>query len=95
MGNLDGMGQAVVTFVPPFHGTSLDRIYIQAATSPVPNFVPLQVAPGTVLVNGDLSGLAAAGLTGPAGPEGPAGAAGAVGPEGPVGPMRAAGGRGC
>ncbi len=26
MGNLDGMGQAVVTFVPPFHGTSLDRI---------------------------------------------------------------------
>jgi hypothetical protein len=90
MGNLDGMGQAVVTIVPPFYGTSLDRIYIQAATSPAPNFVPLQVAPGNVLVNADLSGLVAAGLTGPAGPEGPAGAPGAVGPAGaagPVGPM--------
>ncbi len=85
MGNLDGSGRAVVNVVPPFVGSSLDRYYIQAVTSTVPNFVPLQVAPGNVVVNGDLAGLAASGLVGPAGPTGPAGAQGPAGPAGATG----------
>ena len=72
MGNLDGNGQAVVQILPPFQGTALDRYYIQVATSPVPNFSPLELATGNVLVNGDLAGLVAAGTPGPQGPEGPA-----------------------
>ncbi len=97
MGNLDGSGHAVVNVVPPFVGSSLDRYYIQAVTSTVPNFVPLQVAPGNVVVNGDLAGLAASGLVGPAGPAGaqgpagPAGATGAAGPQGPAGSQGPAG----
>ena len=85
LGVIDGSGRAVVSIAPPFLGTSLDRYYIQAVTSPSPNFVPLEVAPGNVLVNADLKGLAAAGVAGPAGPQGPAGAAGAAGPMGPQG----------
>ena len=90
MGNLDGNGQAAVNVVPPFLGSALDRYYIQAVTSTVPNFVPLQAAPGIVLVNGDLAGIAASGVAGPAGPagpEGPVGPAGAAGPAGPAGPQ--------
>ncbi len=90
MGNLDGEGRAEVHIVPPFVGTSLDRIYIQAATSDNANFVPLEVAPGQVIINGDLAGLAAAGSAGsagPTGPEGPAGPAGPAGNDGAVGPM--------
>ncbi len=85
MGNLDGSGRAVLNIAPPFLGTSLDRYYIQAVTSTSPSFVPLEVAPGQVIVNGDLAGLAAAGLAGPAGPAGPAGDMGPAGPQGPVG----------
>jgi hypothetical protein len=106
MGNLDGTGRALVYVVPPFLGSSLDRYYIQAVVSPVPNFVPLQAAPGNVLVNGDLAGLAASGLAGPAGPAGaegptglmgpagPTGATGAQGPQGPAGATGAAGAQG-
>ena len=43
------------------------------------------MAPGNVLVNADLKGLAAAGLQGPAGPEGPAGPAGAAVPSARLG----------
>ncbi len=71
MGVIDGTGRAVVSIAPPFLGTSLDRYYIQAVTSPNSSFAPLEVAPGNVLVNADLKGLAAAGLAGPAGPQGP------------------------
>ena len=47
LGQLDGNGRAEVYIVPPFVGTSLDRYYIQAATSDNPtNFMPLEVAPG-------------------------------------------------
>jgi hypothetical protein len=77
-GVLDGTGRTVVTITPPFRFTSLDRYYIQAATSPSPSFIPLEVSAGRVLRNADL----VAGLTGPAGPTGPAGAAGPAGPTG-------------
>ena len=83
MGQLPMATQVVLSIVPPFVGSSLDRYYIQVATSASPNFAPLlQVAPGHVLVNGDLSALVPTGLVGPAGPEGPVGPAGADRPCG-------------
>jgi hypothetical protein len=83
--SLDNSGRAVVSVTPPFSGTELDRYYIQVATSPSPAFQPLRVSPGLVLLNADLSGLAAAVGAGPAGPAGPQGPAGVAGPQGPAG----------
>ncbi len=75
-------GQATVSVTPPFAGTTLDRYYVQAATSPSPSFTPLDASDGIVLRNGEL----VAGLTGPPGPEGPPGPQGPPGPSGPQGP---------
>ena len=70
MGQLTA-NQVLLAIVPPFVGSSLDRYYIQVATSASPNFAPLlQVAPGHVLVNGDLSSLAADRPGWPGGPRG-------------------------
>jgi hypothetical protein len=87
-GTLDGTGQVSVTITPPFLFTTLDRYYLQAAISPAPAFVPLDLSPGRVLRNGDLvAGLTGpAGATGPAGPAGAAGATGATGATGSTGP---------
>ena len=60
MSTLDANGRAVVSVTPPFAGTELDRYYLQVATSPSPAFQPLRVSTGAVLVNADLSALAAA-----------------------------------
>jgi len=88
-GVLDGTGQAVVNVVPAFLLTTLDRYYIQAATSPSPDFSSLQVTPGRVLRNGDLVGSlpGTIGAPGPPGPEGPQGPMGPLGPPGPQGPQ--------
>jgi hypothetical protein len=86
-GVLDGSGQAVVPFTPPFLGTTMDRCYLQAATSASANFLPLSLSAGVVLRNNDL----VSGLTGPAGPTGPAGLTGPSGPAGPAGPAGADG----
>src|SRR5262245_14488022 len=53
-GILDGSGQVTVTFTPPFRGSVLDRYYLQAATSPSPNFIPLAVSAGRIVRNADL-----------------------------------------
>jgi hypothetical protein len=88
-GQLDGSGQAVASGTPPFLFTTLDRYYLQAATSPSPSFVPVDLSPGRILRNGDVvSGIV--GPPGPPGPPGPAGAPGspgATGPQGPQGPQ--------
>ena len=89
-GTLDGTGQVVITIVPPFRGTVLDRYYLQAATSPSPSFVPLSVSSGLVVRNAVL----VTGLNGPPGPPGPAGATGPRGPEGLAGPAGATGAAG-
>jgi hypothetical protein len=86
IGAIDGTGRRVVTVTPPFVGTTLDRYYLQAATSASPAFIPPALSPGLVLRNADLlSGLGAMGPPGPAGPAGPTGPAGATGPPGPTG----------
>ena len=69
--------------VPPFMTTSLDRYYLQAATSPNADYLPPQVSPGRLILNADIAGN---GPAGPAGSEGPQGPAGPAGPEGPAGP---------
>jgi len=97
VGTLDGSGSAVVGVTPPFLGSELDRYYIQVATSPSPQFVPLQVAPGQVLLNGDLAPLASllgAAPQGPVGPQGPQGTAGATGVAGSAGTTGATGAAG-
>ncbi|MFN7979931.1 MAG: hypothetical protein U0P30_17500 [Vicinamibacterales bacterium] len=94
LSTLDGTGKAVVSVTPPFSGTELDRYYLQVATSPSPAFQPLKVSTGQVLVNADLSALAATVGQGPAGPQGPVGPAGAQGPAGPTGPTGATGAAG-
>ena len=67
-GVLNGSGVASIRVVPPFNGTVLDRYYLQAVTSPAPNFVPLEASPGRAVRNGDLiAGLAGAEATGPSG----------------------------
>ena len=94
---LDGTGQVVVSVIPPFHFTTLDRYYLQAATSPTIAFAPMALSPGRIVRNADLvDGLAGhkvpAGTAGPVGPVGPmgpiglTGATGAAGPSGPAGP---------
>jgi len=86
-GVLDGAGSAVVSITPPFRGTTLDRYYIQGATSPSNTFLPVAVTSGRVLRNLDL----VSGLSGPVGPAGPVGP---VGPAGPVGQTGATGATG-
>ncbi len=102
-GVFDGTGQVIVGVLPPFVGATTDRYYIQLATSPSPDFLPLALSSSQVLRNADLVGDIAqpgpqgpsgsAGATGPqgpigsTGPQGPAGPAGATGAEGPAGPQ--------
>lgn len=90
LGILDGSGQAVAAVIPPFLFTTLDRFYLQAATSPSPAFASIDLSPGRVLVNADLF----SGITGPPGPTGPQGPAGPAGPTGPAGPAGEPGSRG-
>ena len=90
-GVLDTTGTIVVNVVPPFMTTSLDRYYLQAATSPNPDYLPPQVSAGRLILNADISGNGPAGLDGSEGPQGPVGPAG---PEGPAGPAGAAGSAG-
>jgi hypothetical protein len=78
MGQLDGTGHAVASGTPPFLFTTLDRYYLQAATSPSPSFLPVDLSPGRILRNGDL----VSGIVGPPGPAGPPGPPGATGPQG-------------
>lgn len=92
-GALDGTGTAVVSFVPPFLFSTLDRYYLQAVTSPSAAFVPLSASAGLVLRNDDLlSGVT--GAPGPAGPSGPTGPQGPAGPQGTPGPPGATGSQG-
>jgi hypothetical protein len=95
-GVLDGTGRAVVSVAPAFLLTTLDRYYIQGATSTSPDFASLRVTQGRVLRNGDLVGslpgtIGAPGPPGPAGPIGPVGPPGSAGPPGPQGPQGAIG----
>jgi Collagen triple helix repeat (20 copies) len=83
-GVLDSNGRAVVNVVPAFLLTTLDRYYIQGATSTSPDFSSMQVTQGRVLRNGDLVG-SLPGTLGPPGPEGPPGPTGPPGPPGPQG----------
>jgi len=92
-GQLDGAGLAIVSGTPPFLFTTLDRYYLQAATSPSPSFLPVDLSPGRILRNADLIG-GLAGAPGPAGPPGPAGAEGPPGPPGPPGTTGATGATG-
>lgn len=90
-GVFDGTGTAVVSGVPPFQFTTLDRYYLQAVTSTSPAFNPPVASPRRIVRNADLvAGLSGPpgpqGETGPPGPSGPQGPAGAVGPAGPIGP---------
>jgi hypothetical protein len=86
-GALDGNGEASISIVPPFVGTVFDRYYVQAVTSPTPDFDPLEVSMPGIIRNGDL----VEGLEGPAGPPGPPGPEGAIGPQGLIGPAGPAG----
>ncbi len=95
-GVLDGTGTAVVSGVPPFRFTTLDRYYLQVVTSPSPAFDPLVASQGRIVRNGDLvTGLSGPpgpqGEMGPPGPAGPAGVAGPPGLTGPTGPAGVAG----
>lgn len=92
-GALDSTGGAVVSFVPPFLFSTLDRYYVQAVTSPSAAFVPLSASPGLVLRNDDLL-AGVTGPTGPPGPSGPPGPAGAQGAPGATGPPGAQGPQG-
>ncbi len=53
VGVLNGSGSAVVGVVPPFSGSSIDRYYVQGATSPSPSFVPVAVSASLILRNRD------------------------------------------
>jgi hypothetical protein len=90
-GVIDASGSVTVNVVPPFMTTSLDRYYLQAATSANSNFLPFSATPGQRILNADIAG---AGPEGPEGGEGPAGPAGPAGPEGPAGPAGPAGTQG-
>ncbi|HVG83491.1 MAG TPA: phage tail protein [Vicinamibacterales bacterium] len=85
-GQLDGAGLAIVSGTPPFLFTTLDRYYLQAATSPSPTFLPVNLSPGRIVRNADLIG-GLTGAQGPPGPPGPPGATGATGPPGSQGPQ--------
>lgn len=71
-GSLGSSGTTVVSVTPPFNGTILDRYYLQAVTSPSPNYAPPLPSPSAVVRNADL----VAGLNGPPGPQGPPGLSG-------------------
>src|SRR5690606_38136950 len=92
-GVFDGTGTAVVSGVPPFQFTTLDRYYLQAVTSPSSAFNPPAASPGRVVRNADL----VTGLSGPPGPQGemglprPPGPSGSAGPAGPIGEPGVAG----
>lgn len=86
VGTLDGAGTAAVQVLPPFRGTTLDRYYVQAATSPNAGFTPIQLSNGLVIRNADVTGNLV-GPPGPTGASGPAGPAGPAGPQGPAGPI--------
>lgn len=90
MGSIGGTGSVAVSFAPPFVGSTLDRYYVQAATSGSPAFIPIAVSASLVLRNNDVVG-GAIGPPGPAGPAGPAGATGPAGSLGPAGPTGATG----
>ncbi|MCC7179917.1 MAG: collagen-like protein [Acidobacteria bacterium] len=89
-GTLDGTGSATVGIAPPFVGTTLDRYYLQAVTSPSPSFLPPTGSLNAVIRNFDLVGDLQ-GPTGPAGPPGPPGDSGPAGPQGPTGTQGPAG----
>lgn len=79
----------------PFAVGGPERLFLQAASSPTPDFVAnlaqVTLSPGKVITNAALQ------QQGPAGPQGPAGtpgAAGAAGPAGPQGPQGAPGPQG-
>lgn len=93
LGTLDATGQAAVNVTPPFLFTTLDRYYLQAATSPSASFGTIVVSPGRVVRNADVVGnlVGGQGPQGAVGPQGPAGAVGAAGPQGPPGPQGAPG----
>jgi hypothetical protein len=52
-GVLDATGTAVASVTPPFLGSTLDRYYLQAVTSPSPGFLPLEASAGRVVRNRD------------------------------------------
>lgn len=87
IGLLDDSGQAVVSVVPPFVGTQLDRYYLMAAWSTNGAFIPLVSSSHLIVRNGDLLRSVAGppGPPGPVGPMGPTGPAGLTGPPGPQG----------
>ena len=90
-GVIDGTGQVVVSGMPPFLFTTLDRYYLQAVASPSPGYAPLQASPGLVLRNAHLVGSlvgppGAPGIQGPPGLQGIPGTMGLQGPPGPPGP---------
>ena len=89
-GVMPASGQVAVPFRPPFTGTTLDRYYVQAVSSPSPAFAPLAASTTRVVRNADVtSGLA--GVPGPTGADGPPGPAGPAGPPGPPGATGATG----
>ena len=49
-------GSVVVNVVPPSMTTSLDRYYLQAATSTSPDFLPSTTSPGDLILNADIAG---------------------------------------
>jgi hypothetical protein len=51
IGVLNGAGSASVTLAPPFQGTTPDRYFVQAVTSPSPAFLPLAASNSVVLRN--------------------------------------------
>jgi len=52
-GVIGGTGSVAIGFTPPFTGTTLNRYYLQAATSASPSFVPLVPSAGLILRNAD------------------------------------------
>ncbi len=85
-GRLGASGKITSTVLLPFAGTTLDRYYLQVATSPLESFETLRPSKGCVILNADLAGVLVAGPQGPRGDTGPEGLAGATGPQGPAGP---------
>ncbi len=85
-GVLQPTGSVTINVVPPFMQTSLDRYYLQAATSANASFLPFAAAPGRVIRNADIATEGPAGPEGPPGPPGPAGPAGPAGQDGAPGP---------
>lgn len=55
-GTLGVSGAVTLGVTPPFSGSVLDRYYLQAVTSALPSFVPLEPSAGLVLRNADLVG---------------------------------------